>query len=300
MKIELIPTISSLLQQDALSVSGDKQLIDKLSEQIAILTHFIPSFSNGSYPEPFLMLFHQPQIPLLTESIDRPLSKQVLYSIKLTTEGVKLLAHIHSEHEVIITTVFSQVFSNLKESAKTQHELYFALGRSSYFTICQQCQQLVASELCCNGACHVDNSAKVDSSMELHQHCDITYKQIFDTSLVDRISNSRSSDGHVGIFKDTAAGEIKFYITMTSWPHPHEPVMINRVIATLPLSATYDEVANLKLKLEAEQEYPAPCFHCKTLIDNRGDGMDLASFVDSDTEAKLCFSCASVHYGVVY
>ncbi|PKG58110.1 hypothetical protein [Shewanella sp. GutDb-MelDb] len=294
MKIELIPTISSLLQQDAISVSGDKQLIEKLSEQIAILTHFIPSFSNSTYPEPFLMLFHQPKIPLLTESIDRPLSKQVLYSIKLTTEAVELLAHIHNEHDTEIKTVFNQVFSSLKESAKTQHQLYFALGRSPHFTICQQCQQLVASELCCNGACHVD------SSMEPHQHCDTTYKQIFDTNLVDRISSSRSSDGHVGIFKDTAAGEIKFYITMTSWPHPHEPVDCNRVIATLPLSATYDEVTRLKLKLENEQQYPAPCFHCKVLISNRGDGMDLASFVDFDTEAKLCFSCASVHYGVVY
>jgi hypothetical protein len=66
MKIELIPTISSLLQQDALSVSGDKKLIEKLSEHIAMMDYFIPSFSNRVDSDYFSAPFHRPKVPLLT------------------------------------------------------------------------------------------------------------------------------------------------------------------------------------------------------------------------------------------
>ena len=119
MKLELIPTITALLQQDAISIVGDRSLIDKLSEQIAMMIYFIPSFSNSTYPAPFLMLFHQPQIPLITESVDRPLSKQALYSIKISTEKLELLAHIHSNSDVVAEdaetkSMFCRTPANLK------------------------------------------------------------------------------------------------------------------------------------------------------------------------------------------
>jgi hypothetical protein len=155
----------------------------------------------------------------------------------------------------------------------------------------------VASGLRCNGFC---SGVKAGSNMEPHQHCETNYKQVFDTSLVDRISNHDCSDGHVGIYKDTVAGEIKFYISVTDWPHPHQPVTSYCIIATLPLITTLDEVTSFKIKLEGELEFPAPSFHSKEQVDNERDGMELDAFVNFDTDVIVCYGCASKHSGVVY
>ncbi|MBQ4889292.1 hypothetical protein J8L86_05500 [Shewanella sp. MMG014] len=304
MNIELIPTVTSLLQQDAITVSGDRQLIEKLSEHMEMMLR-LPSFANRSASRSrFFPKEHKNPIRhKLIGSIDRPLTKQVIYSIKLSAEHIELLAHIHSEHDVVEKAVFSKTLSNIKDPDFELYELYSALDRSPVFTICQQCKQLVASELCSDGICNGikdGNHGLIAHNSDAHQHCEATYKQVFDTSLVDRLSNGYCYDGNVGVYKDVEAGEVKFYISVTDWPHPHEPVPSYLVLATLPLTASVKEVKSLKLKLEAEQEYPAPCFHCKEQIDNAGDGMDLDSFVDFKTEAKLCYGCASIHYGVVY
>lgn len=297
MKIELIPTVASLLQQGALSISGDNQLIEKFAEHISAMTDFVPSFADSLNSECIPRLFQQSQIPELSASIDRPLSKQVLYSIKISAEKLELLAHIHSNSDVVAEdaetkSIFCRTLANLKEADLALAELHDALDSSPMFITCKQCQQLVDAKLCLNDVCHVVNI------IAPHQHCETTFKQLFDTSLVDRLSSANSGDG-VSVFKDIEADEIKFYVSMTDWPHSHMPVLRNNVIATLPISASYDEVTRLKLKLENEQQYPAPCFHCKEEF-NEGEAMDLAYFVDFETNEIVCYGCATEHYNVVY
>ncbi|GIU36561.1 hypothetical protein L2719_19935 [Shewanella schlegeliana] len=293
MKMELIPTVQSLLKQDAIRVEGDIALIEAFTKLIDLLSfqyEHPPVFDFNSYP----FLDHSARkIPLLSDSINRPLSQQVLYSISLQPERFEVLVHIHSDStakpEYTTKPVYTVRKPNLSNLNHALHALYDYIDDSTHFLICQNCKQLVAAELCSDNSC--GDFAKTKHSA---QHCESTYKQVFDTSFVDRVSITGEV---VNVFK--GEDEIKFYASSTAWPHPHEPQCYSRVIETLPLTATLDEVHALRDKLEAEQKYPAPCFHCKEEFDE-GEAMDLASFVDFDTDEIVCYGCASLHYGVVY
>jgi hypothetical protein len=292
MKMELIPTVQSLLKQDAISIRGDNALIEKFTNFVSSESfeyELIPIFNFDNFP----FLDHDARkIPLLSDSIDRPFSKNVLYSISLQPEKFEVLVHAHSTSGSDSTTkpIYTVINPNLSKLENAFTALYNHIDDSTQFLICQSCKQLVAAELCSDNTCGDSSSSKQND----HQHCETTYKQAFDTSLVDRISCTGEV---VSVFKDT--DNIKLYVFATAWPNPHEPVSYNDIIATLPLTATLDEVNALRLKLEDEQEYPAPCFHCKCECDE-GNAMGLNSLVDFDTDSIVCYSCATEHYGVIY
>lgn len=218
----------------------------------------------------------------------------MLYSITLLPEKFEVSVHIHSASACTTKSVYTAINPNLTWLNGAFNALYSYIDDSTHFLICQSCKQLLAAELCSDDTCG-GTLVKVSSNEQsAHQHCKTTYKQAFDTCLVDRIS---CTHGVVKVFKDE--DYIKFYTSSTAWPHPHEPEPYDRVIETLPLTATPDEVNALRLKLTGEQKYPAPCFHCEDECEE-GDAMDLDSFVDFDTDAIVCYGCASMHYGVVY
>tara|TARA_R110000851_G_scaffold210486_3_gene363007 strand:+ start:38021 stop:38899 length:879 start_codon:yes stop_codon:yes gene_type:complete len=292
MKMELIPTVQSLLKQDAICIRGDNVLIEKFTDLVSSESfeyELIPIFNIDNC----LFLNHNARkIPLLSDSIDRPFSKNVLYSISLQPEKFEVLVHAHSASGSDSTTkpIYTVINPNVSKLENAFIALYNHIDDSTHFLICQHCKQLVAAELCSDNTCGNSSSNELND----HQHCETTYKQAFDTSLVDRISCRCEV---VSVFKDI--DNIKLYVFATAWPNPHEPVSYNDIIATLPLTATLDEVNALRLKLEDEQEYPAPCFHCKCECDE-GDAMGLNSLVDFDTDAIVCYSCATEHYGVIY
>lgn len=296
MKMDLIPTVTSLLVQDAISISGDNDLIEKFSEHVLLYSfgyEHPPTFDSSGYP---CLIYAERTVPQLSDSIDRPISKQVLYSITLLPENFEVLVHVHSAQDSNSTTkpIYTAIMPNLSMLDNAFSALYNHIDNSTQFLICQHCHQLVASELCSDNTCGGTSSDNSRSELSSHQHCESTYKQVFDTRLVDRISITSEA---VNVFKDT--DNIKLYVFATAWPNPHEPVSYNDIIATLPLTATLDEVNALRLKLEDEQEYPTPCFHCKCECDE-GDAMGLNSLVDFDTDAIVCYSCATKHYGVIF
>lgn len=288
MKADLIPTVRSLLAQNAISVSGDEALITRLSSVLRHKTHvFKPNAIYDYCP-------HERQEPTLIDSINRPITEQVLYSIELLPERFTLTAHIHSATGCDSKTIHTKLNPNLNLLGNTFNAIYRRLDESQLFMICRNCKQLVSAELCNSDTCASTANHTNSDKQSAHQPCSATFKQSFDTRLVDRIS--RYGDV-VSVFKGEE--QIEFYISSTDWPHPHTPFPCDEMIDTLPLSATLDEVNALRLKLEAEQRYPAPCYHCKVSC-NDGDAMDLASFVDFDTDAIVCYGCASEQYGIVY
>ncbi|MGE6648831.1 hypothetical protein ACQKE0_06080 [Shewanella colwelliana] len=293
MKADLIPTVRSLLAQNAISVSGDEALITRLASVLFFKEHFIKP--NFTYDDDFEERFHKLDKSLsLTDSINRPITKQVLYSIELLPEQLTISAHIHNATGCVNKTIYTKLNPNLNHLGHTFNALYRRLDESQQFIICRHCRRLVAAELCNDDACCCAETNAHANKQNAHQPCTATFKQAFDTGLVDRIS--RTGDV-VSVFKDE--DKIKFHVPSTAWPHPHTPYSYDEVIDTLSLSATLDEVNALRLKLEAEQRYPAPCYHCKVSC-NDGDAMDLASFVDFDTDAIVCYGCASKQYGIVY
>ncbi|MXR70984.1 hypothetical protein GNT65_20205 [Shewanella sp. JBTF-M18] len=293
MKADVIPTVRSLLAQNAISVSGDKTLITRLSSVLSFKEYYVkPDFTcdiatkNWSHELNALLS--------LTDSINRPITKQVLYSIELLPERFTLTAHIHNATGCDHKTIYTKRTPNLKQLGHTFNALYRRLDESQQFVICRHCRRLVAAELCNDDACCCAETNARANKQNAHQPCLATFKQTFDTDLVDRIS--RTGDA-VSVFKDE--DQIKFYVRSTAWPLPYECYTYDRVIDTLPLSATPDEVNALRLKLEREQKYPTPCYHCEAVCDE-GEAMGLASFVDFETDALVCYGCASKHYGVVY
>lgn len=289
MKMDLIPTVQSLLKQEAIRIEGNIELIEAFDELIqsnSFQYKYPPTFEINGYPFAKDNRYYPPS---LSDSIERALSQQVLYSIKLLPEKFEVLIHFYSVRlgKTLCTTkpVYTVISPNLSELDNALQGLYNYIDQSTHFVICQACQKLVAAELCGNGIC---------GSNQQGTHCEVTYKQHFDCSLVDRISIIGEI---VNVYKDQ--DEIKFYISSTAWPHPHQPQPYNRIIETLPLTATLDEVHELREKLETEQKYPALCFHCKKEF-NEGQAMDLAYLVDFDTDEIICHGCATIHYGVVY
>ncbi|WP_445946218.1 hypothetical protein [Shewanella sp.] len=297
MNIEWIPTVRSLLDQKAISFSGDEALILNLSAVLFFKERIIkPNFTYDGSCETYHMRIDE--APRLIDSLNRPITKQVLYSIELLPERFTLTAHIHNATGCDNKTIYTKLNPNLNHLGHTFNALYRRLDESQQFVICQHCKQLVAAKLCLNAICGCtcnDISAEVGcNAQDAHQQCENTFKQTFDTHLVDRISSLGKA---VSVFKDEDL--IKFYISSIAWPHPHESYLYDRVIDTLPLTATLDEVNTLKLKLEGEQKYPAPCYYCKSKC-IEGDAMNLSSLVDFATDAIICDGCASEHFHVVY
>ncbi|WP_338726004.1 hypothetical protein V8687_21155 [Shewanella baltica] len=296
MKMDLIPTVTSLLVQDAISISGDNDLIEKFTEHVYLHSfgyEHPPTFDSSGYP---CLIYAERTVPQLSDSIDRPISKQVLYSITLLPEKFEVLVHVHSadSSDNITKPIYTVIKPNLSMLDNAFSALYNHIDDSTQFLICQYCHQLVASELCSDNTCGGIYSNNSRSELSAHQHCESTYKQVFDTRLVDRVSITGET---VNVFKDE--DEIKFYVLATAWAAPHESCSYHSVIATLPLSASLDEVNALRLKLEAEQQYPAPCYHCDKQCDE-GEAIHLDSLVDFDTDDIVCYACATLHYGVVY
>jgi hypothetical protein len=279
MDIEFIPTVQSLLKHDAISVKGDSALIKKLSRHIQLQSFKREFILMPSYSEMLPIIDNISDTPELTDSINRPLTKAVLYSIILHPDKFELLSHTHSDSGCSTQSIYTKSAPNPKRLGSTFRALYRRIDESKQFVICKRCKQLVGAALCHENTCSYN--------------CDDTYKQVFDSSLVDRVTCS----GIVSVLKDK--DYIKFYIVATDWLDSHSSLLCHRVIGKLPLTASFTEVNALKHKLEDEQEYPAPCYHCKKQC-NEGDAIDLESLVDFDTDAIVCYSCATEHYGVIY
>ncbi|MBQ4889287.1 hypothetical protein J8L86_05475 [Shewanella sp. MMG014] len=285
MKSDFNPTIRSLIQQKAIRFIGDnerlkhflKEYFDNVSRG-----NCKPSFEVSDTPIPIGWDYGETYN--LTDYINLPLTKTLLYTIELQANLFTITAHIHSTDGINHQLIYAKKNPNLNYIRPTYHAIYRHLDNSNAFFICQRCNKLVAtSERAVDG-----------QSVCIDNHCNTTYKQDFDATCVDRISNTGNI---VNVYKDE--DKIKFYVASTYWGSPYQSCRFDRVIKTLPLGTTLDEVRAWRKKLEKRQPYPAPCFHCGRVI-MEGEGENLSDFVKHKTKSKVCHGCMSKHYRVVF
>ncbi len=281
MKSDYNPTVRSLIQQKAIRFIGDQERLKHFSKEYFWV---FEGFKHIPYLcDTFVMESYENKKYDADDYIDLPLTTKLLYTLELQADLFTITAHIHSPEGVTHLRIYYKKNPNLDYLKPTYHAIYRHLDNSNAFFICQQCHQLVATS-------ERDTDGK---PVCINGQCQSTHKQDFDVTLVDRIS----CDGNVSVHKDEE--DIKFYVSSTYWSSPHEGFRYPRIIKTLPLTATLDEVRRLRDKLEKKHPYPAPCYHCGKLIDEE-QGDDLSHFVDFKTDSKICHGCMTWHYGVVF
>lgn len=286
-KKDYIPTVKSLIEQKAIAVSGYEEMIREFSAFVYFKGfHFDKSKINFDFNnETMLEIDDKYDCSELFSQCPRTCeSTRVLYSLELY-ETVCLTVHRRSglgdsRHLVFVTNA-----GNAEQKEAAFEKVYDLLDSSEYFYACQRCHKLVDSRL-------------LDASTEpvcAADSCVKTFKQDFDISYIDRVTSSQHDEIRAAIFDDA----IIIFNEVTFWPNPHECVSGYDIKASLPLSSTPSEVRELKAEIEKDHKYPANCFYCKKEL-FEGGGMELNSFVDGETNAVVCYGCATEHHGVVY
>ncbi len=284
-KTDYIPTVKSLIDQGAIAVSGNEELIREFSEFIYFKGfHFNVSelnFDCGNLG--YLEIDDRYNCSeLLSKSPRSSQSIGVLYSLDLSGK-ISLTVHRNNDQRDNLQLMFVANAGDIEHRETVFEKIYDLLDNSEYFYVCQQCNQLVDSRL-------IDIS---DIPVCAAGSCTRTLKQTFDVNQIDRVTSSRFDEIRVAIFED----EIRLFNSTTFWPHPHECHSGYAIKATLPLSASPAEVRELKTKIESEHKYPADCFYCKGEVH---EGMGMSRLVNDSIEAITCYACATEHHGVIY
>ncbi|OBT08063.1 hypothetical protein A9267_10070 [Shewanella sp. UCD-FRSSP16_17] len=280
---DCIPTVKSLIEQGAISVSGHDELIEKFSEFIS-LKGFHFDTSKIKFGPNLTHLEDEIYLDLFKKNQKDRDSYEVLYSLDFS-DRISLTAHCHSEQGKSLHLLFTAENTPALDKNALFEALYQLLDNSQYFLVCQKCNQLVDSKL-------IDIRTEPVCAVG---SCSKTFKQVFDVSKIDRITSSRYDEIRVAVFDD----EIVIFNAVTFWPHPHESFPGLDIKETLPLSSTPAEVRALKAEIEAEQKFPADCFYCKEEV-SEGKGMELSDFINKETNEVICYGCATEHHNVIY
>ncbi|TKB47986.1 hypothetical protein FCL40_14710 [Ferrimonas sediminicola] len=272
MNTDHIPTVKSLMEQHAIRLTGDEALRFKFS---AFLQQKELRFQLESHP-PYLVCFTGLEDQGLGYDIyfDEEKNSQPLYSIHFS-QDISLVAHVRTTTGIIHKALYVKNGVNIARITQTFKALHRRLDQSSTFFVCQECHHLIDAEL----------MHDADTPFCRDHNCNLTVKQPFDGLQHDRISDRQ----HSSVWAEKKDDCIQLLVTELTWPHPHECAYTSKVIKTLPLNTSPEEVRRIKYQLASSYEFFKECIHCNRRVE-----------VGRMHNESTCQYCAESQFGVTY
>lgn len=293
MDLDCIPTIESLLEQNAICFTGRPDLINRYLvlmdliipiETMALLDEIgspFKSFEWNSYPiygseTKNSKVKESPTLDCddlsLKESITLP--NRPLYTVHLD-EDFTVTAHVRCNNGYFDKLIHQKIGVNPKRLTHSLKAVTRAIDQSPAFFICTKCNKLIDANF----------KSQDGTATCAYSACGRFVGQHFDV-LSDKVTSSLyNKDISIDIFNDYIA----ISIGLITWPHPHEPSFEWVIQRKMALSSTPRQVKSAAKAIHDSKIARGKCKHCN-------ESMNAGHMFDDDT----CQSCATGVYGVVY
>ena len=271
MGLDCIPTIESLLEQNAIRITGNPDFIEMFNDLIAPRNGFelydAPMRFSTWVEQDFNIMkpceswVSYPIIDLETDEADRvvkytepPAVKNShsklppLYTVNLE-ENFTITAHIFmAGGHYVNKVIHSKLDVNPKRAIHSLKAIARKLDQSKSFFICNKCNKLVDATFMSKG-----KLATCDNN-----DCRNTVEQHFDVSLAKVSSHMFNEEVRIDRFED----KITISFASMIWPNPHDPAFAWIVEKSLPLNTTPRQVKTAAKDLYIEKHKVVKCVVC--------------------------------------
>lgn len=283
MNFDSVPTIESLMEQNAISFTGKPDWIAKCKSLINPIADFDVSYEPISMDhlqglplyEAIIVDTNNVQLAVKTKRLMQDEAKGTtdmhpLYTADLN-DDFTVTAHIKGTHGYTDKIIYHKVSVNPKRLTHSLNALIRAIDRSSVFFTCYECNTLAHSALrsqntslnCTGKECHKLTSQHFDVSAAKFPHM---YNGLV---RIDKLKNM-----------------IALSTFSAVWLGAHEPTFNWVVEQSLPLSATPRQVKTAAKELYDSRNKLGKCIHCNELMN------------ELTGENDTCYACASKMYGI--
>ncbi|GIU46468.1 hypothetical protein [Shewanella algidipiscicola] len=298
MDLDSIPTIESLLEQDAIHFTGNAEWINRFIDLITpygVLTHFIYGSPATRFDSPFKTLdpidlcANTPLIDLntnekrflTTEELNqyqsvRKIHKQVrpLYTVNIDKDFT-VIAHVNSNSGNFDKLIHQKINVNPHRLIHSLKALARAIDQSNAFFICSTCNQLIDADFKSKGQpVTCDDNA-----------CNNMAKQHFDVSSAKVTNQAYNQDMRIDILEDG----ITISTAIVGWHGPYSSHLEWVTQQKMSLNSTPRQVKSAAKAIHESDSYRIKCIYCKEMT-------NIGNMFDDDT----CHSCASSQYGILY
>ncbi|MXR69962.1 hypothetical protein GNT65_14965 [Shewanella sp. JBTF-M18] len=291
MNLDCIPTIESLLEQNAICFTGRPDLIDRYldlatpHDGIALLDDKgRPSYETGNAKS-----FRLQSYPIYdSETKERRIlefstlfcagflfkkSIAPLYTVHLDKDFT-VTAHVRSNNGYFDKVIHKKTDVNPKRLTHSLKAITRAIDQSQVFFICTKCNKLIDA-----------NFRASSQATCAFNACGKLVAQHFDVSSAQVSGYIYSRYVRVDRFED----DIAISIGVVQWPHPHEPCFEWVIKKRMDLSSTPRQVKLAAKAIHDSKIAIGKCKHCR-------ESMTAGYMFDDET----CYTCAMSVYGVVY
>lgn len=288
MNSDYTPTIESLLDQHALHLTGQPELIKRCLEFMDDNYIWKPLETIKQSYDDTCELVSEDYGLYKNEVIDIPqtfrlqelsaatiqVNPGTLYTVHLDN-NFTVTAHVRSNNGSFDKVIYQKIDFNPKRLTHSIKALCRAIDQSKAFFVCAKCHQLIDANF----------QSGTTPSTCAYNACGSMVKQPFDTSEIDRVSIFFNSNIRI----DKLDTEVLISIGEITWPHPHFASFIWSPKVHLPLNTTPKEARAAAQKIQEGHVFYRTCKHCNT-------PMNVGHMYDHET----CYNCAMHVYGVIY